>query len=86
MPDDFEIQPFLTLDKAEVTRMYVTEYDHDKALAEWKEEGREEGGVIALVILVREGLLTLEQAAERVSMTIPEFKLAAESAGETLDF
>lgn len=74
MPDDFVIKQFLLLHEAEVTHMYITEYDHDKALAEWKEEGREEGRLGLLVELVKNGTMTSEQAAEMANMTLWDFE------------
>ena len=70
--------------------MFITEYDEARTFAEQKAEGREQGleegraegraeGEITgtmktLKGLVRDGLLTLSQAAERVNMTVPEFE------------
>ena len=84
MPDDFVIKSFLLLNEAEVTHMYITEYDHDRALAEWKEEGREEGRIETFVELVKDGLLTLAQAAARVGLSVPEFEARVATLGETL--
>ena len=70
--------------------MFITEYDEARTFAEQKAEGREQGleegraegraeGEITgtmktLKRLVRDGLLTLSQTAERVNMTVPEFE------------
>ncbi|MBP5622159.1 MAG: hypothetical protein J6X44_09110 [Thermoguttaceae bacterium] len=47
MPDDFVIKQFLLDNKAEVKRMYITEYDENRVLAQQLEDGieigREEG-------------------------------------------
>ena len=62
--------------------MCITEYDEEKNLAEQreeaKEEGREEGkaeGIMeTLVGLVKDGILTLGDAAKRANMTVSEFE------------
>ncbi len=43
---------------------------------EGREEGRAEGGLAMLVRLVKDGLLTVTQAADKVNMTVPEFEAA----------
>ena len=43
---------------------------------EGREEGRAEGGMAMLVRLVKDGLLTVTQAADKVNMTVPEFEAA----------
>ena len=87
LPDDSLIKPFLIKNRAEVKSMFITEYDEQRAFAEQKAEGRAEGraegveegeaiGTIkTLAGLVKDGLLTMSQAAERVNMTVPEFEL-----------
>ncbi|MBQ7501629.1 hypothetical protein IJT93_02795 [bacterium] len=87
LPGDSLIRPYLLANKAEVKRMCITEYDHVRTLAEQREEGREEGrtegievGKLRMLVkLVEKGLLTLEQAAEEVGMTISGFKEKAGS-------
>ena len=64
----------------------ITEYDEERAFAEQREdareegraEGRAEGGLLMLFGLVKDGLLTLAQAAERAHMPEAEFKLQME--------
>ena len=79
MPNDFLIKPFLIANKAEVKHMCITEYDESRTLAEQREEGRTEGrieGVLnTLVSLVKDGILTLSDAAKRANMTVAEFEL-----------
>lgn len=79
MPDDFLIKSFLMANRAEVKRMCITEYDESRTLAEQREEGRMEGrieGVLnTLVSLVKDGILTLSDAAKRANMTVAEFEL-----------
>lgn len=82
MPDDFLIKPFLMANKAEVKHMCITEYDESRTLAEQREEGRKEGraegmaeGFLnALISLVKDGILTLSDAAKRANMTVAEFE------------
>ena len=86
MAEDSIIKPFLISNRAEVKSMFITEYDEARTFAEQREEGREQGleegraeGEITGTIktlkgLVKDGLLTLSQAAERVNMTVPEFE------------
>ncbi len=90
MAEDSIIKPFLISNRAEVKSMFITEYDEARTFAEQKAEGREQGleegraegraeGEITgtmktLKRLVRDGLLTLSQTAERVNMTVPEFE------------
>lgn len=61
--------------------MCITEYDEEKAFAEQKAEGIEigfeKGRFDTFVELVTGGLLTLQQAAERLQMTVPEFEAKA---------
>ena len=88
MTEESVIKPFLMKNRAEVKSMFITEYDEARTFAEQKEEGREqgleegraegraEGGLMMLVNLVKDGLLTVSQAAEKVNMTVPEFEAA----------
>ena len=43
LPDNSMIKQFLMINKAEVKRMCITEYDEERTLNETREEGREEG-------------------------------------------
>lgn len=60
----------------------ITEYDEERTFAEQKAEGRVEGraegkveGFLeAMTILVKDGMLTLAQAAAKSNMTVPEFE------------
>ena len=62
--------------------MFITEYDEERHIAELEEEykaegraeGRAEGMLMTLINLVRDGLLTISQVAERVDMTVAEFE------------
>lgn len=43
MPEDFVIRPFLIAHRAEVTDMFITEYDQEKVLEKGHEEAKQEG-------------------------------------------
>ncbi|MDE7121013.1 MAG: hypothetical protein K2O42_02510, partial [Oscillospiraceae bacterium] len=73
MPDDFLIKPFLVANKAEVKHMCITEYDEERTFAEQREEGAFE----MLVNLVKQGVLSLQVAAEQAKMTVTEFEIRA---------
>ena len=77
LPDDALIKPFLLANKAEVTRMCITEYDEERTIAEFREEAREEGVIDTLVGLVKDGILTLSEAAKRINMPLSEFQAKA---------
>jgi len=82
LPDNSMIKQFLMINKAEVKRMCITEYDEERTLTETREEGREEGraegreegALQTLIKLVTKGILTLSQAAEEADMTVAEFE------------
>lgn len=86
MPDESVIKSFLIANKAEVKMMCITEYDEERTLLEQREEGRTEGraegrvegraeGIMeALVGLVKDGILSLSDAAKRANMTVSEFE------------
>ncbi|MDE5768051.1 MAG: hypothetical protein K2H82_01565 [Oscillospiraceae bacterium] len=61
--------------------MCITEYDESRTLAEQREEGRaegrEEGAFEMLVNLVKQGILSLQVAAEQAKMTVSEFEIKA---------
>ena len=90
MADDSLIKPFLIANRSEVKSMFITEYDEERAFAEQREDAREEGiaegmekgrmegTLLTLFGLVKDGLLTLAQAAERAHMPEAEFKLQME--------
>ena len=90
MPKDYTIKSFLMIHRTEVKTMLLTEYDEEEvrdlirkdALQEgWekgREEGREEGHLEGirntLRDLVKDGLLSIEAAARKAEMSVPEFK------------
>ena len=91
MPEDSLIKPFLIKNRAEVKSMFITEYDEARTFAEQKAEGRAEGIAIgeargeakgkldAFIGLVRDGILTISQAAEKNNMSVPEFEAAMQT-------
>ena len=82
MPKDFAIKPFLIIHRTEVKTMLLTEYDEEEvrnlirkdALEEGREKGREEGVKKTLRDLVKDGLLSVEDAARKAGMTVSEFE------------
>ena len=57
------------------------QYELDKAKAEGKAEGLEEGRLNALLSLYKEGLLDLKTVLEKTGFTKEELKKAAEENG-----
>ena len=74
MPEDSLIKSFLIANQAEVKMMCITEYDEERTLNEIKEEWLAEGKLITLIELVKEGILTLVDAAGKAGMTVSEFE------------
>ena len=74
----------------------ITEYDEERAFAEQREDARAEGfaegfakglaesGLLMLFGLVKDGLLTLSQAAEEAHMPEAEFKLQMELSDQLI--
>ena len=85
MPEDFVIKPFLMAHRAEVKGMLFEEYKEAEVMEMFKEEGRVEGraegraegeaqGIFkTLAGLIRDGILSVRDAAARASMTEAEF-------------
>lgn len=77
---------FLLAHKAEVIEMCLTEYNEEETMAmlreEYKEEGLEEGlkeglkegRALALIDLMKEGILSKEQVAERLNISLEQLK------------
>lgn len=82
MPEDSLIKSFLIANQAEVKMMCITEYDEERTLNEIKEEwlaegmslGLSQGKLLTLIELVKEGMLTLVDAAGKAGMTVSEFE------------
>ena len=81
LPNDFVIRSFLLEHRAEVKGMLLTEYNEAEAMELFKEDGRKEGrkeGIWEILIsLVKDGLLSIKDAAARagVSESIFEQKM-----------
>lgn len=69
--------------RAEVKNMCLTEYNEAETMQMFKEEGlikgREEGRIIELAALVNDGVITEQEAAGRMNMSVEEFREYAES-------
>ncbi len=83
------LSEYLSLHKSEVVGMILTEYDEKKVMenlkkesyeegrAEGREEGRKEGRFDTLASLVKDGILSLSDAAKRADLSTDEFRLKA---------
>ena len=82
LPDDAVLKPFLFANRSEVKTMCITEYDEEKTLRgryeEGLEEGIEKGRIKTLAELVKDGIITIVQAANSAQMTEEEFIEKAE--------
>ena len=76
LPADSLIKPYLIANKAEVKLMCLTEYKLERALADQRRGGREEGTLELLVKLVKGGVLSVSEAAQWGNMTVSEFEAA----------
>ena len=78
LDNDALIKPFLLKNQSEVKAMCITEYDDERTLAETREESYEEGKVdgviLTLIGLVKDGILTIADAAKRANMSVSEFE------------
>ena len=89
MPDEFFIKPFLMAHRAEVKGMLLTEYKEAETMELFREEGREEGraegetrGILkTLAGLVRDGILSVMDAASRAGLTEREFTAQMDALG-----
>ncbi len=85
MTDDFVIKTFLLQNKAEVLDMCITEYNEAETYtlygaqkeAKGRAEGRAEGRINTLSELVRNDLLSVENAAKTAGMSVSEFSQKA---------
>ena len=71
------LKKFLREDRMEVIGMLLREFDEEKYERSLREEGREEGkfqgSLLMLNNLVKDGILTISEAASRVSMTEEDY-------------
>ncbi len=58
----------------------VAEEAMQKGLEQGRQEGIEQGRTYALIELVNDGVLTIEKAAEKASMSVEEFRNAMKNA------
>ena len=49
----------------------------EKGIEEGLERGKKQGMLTTLVLLVRDGLITVQEAAKRAQLTVPEFEARA---------
>ncbi len=92
MPKDFVIKPFLDAHKKDVYGMLLTEYNEAEAMQLFERdgfrkvhalgvtEGHAQGiaeGYSMLASLVRDGLISIEAAANAAGMDVSEFQKAA---------
>ena len=54
--------------------MCLFEYDQEQAMKSEREEGRAEGKENTILELVRDGLLSIEEAAKRLGVDVEELK------------
>ncbi len=82
MPKEYLIKPFLEAHRAEVKGMLLTEYNEAEQMELFKEDGRREGrvegraeGIIdTLISLVKDGILSIKDAAKRAGITETAFE------------
>ena len=87
MPNEFVIKPFLMAHQAEVKGMLLTEYNEVEQMGLFKEdgrregraEGRAEGTLQTLIELVKDGILTIKDAAVRAKMSEDAFSAKMKS-------
>ena len=58
----------------------VAEEAMQKGLEQGRQEGIEQGRTYALIELVNDGVLTIEKAAEKASMSVEEFRNVMKNA------
>lgn len=72
------LKEFLLANKAEVVAMSIFEYDEEGVKELWRrdafEDGFEQGQLETLMTLVNQELITIEEAAKQVGMSVEEFK------------
>ena len=82
MPADYVLKDFLTVNRVEVKTMLLTEYNESETNEMFKEEGRVEGRAEGraegtfdtLASLVKDGILSIKDAASRAGLTETSFK------------
>lgn len=56
--------------------MYLFKFDKEKYEDTLKREAKKEGNLELLANMIKEGIISLKQAAEKMNMTIPQFEIA----------
>ena len=74
MPDAFVLKAFLLEHRAEVKNMFLTEYNEEKVMEKERQEGKAEGIIEVLVGLVKDGILSIKDAAKRAGITETAFE------------
>ncbi len=74
LPDDSIIRPFLIANKAEVKRMFITEYDEERARAELQAEIKAETRFLDIVNVMKTFNVTAQQAMD--ALKVPELERA----------
>ena len=78
------MREFLTKHRAEVIDVCITEYDEQAFVNGIKEEGRQEGRVMAIYSLVQSGNLKPLVAAKELGISVKELKSRMEKVGYRL--
>ena len=78
------LRDFLKRHRAEAVKMSIYEYDEEKVYAMWAEEFFEEGRADAYISLVADGVLSEEDAANRLDMTVDEFHKKLQESLQTV--
>ncbi len=74
MPKEYLIKPFLEAHRVEVKGMLLTEYNEAEQMELFKEDGRREGLIDTLISLVKDGILSIKDAAKRAGITETAFE------------
>jgi predicted HTH domain antitoxin len=56
--------------------MCLFKFDKEKYEDTLKREAKKEGNLELLANMIKEGIISLKQAAEKMNMTIPQFEIA----------
>ena len=82
MPESWELKSFLAINRMEVKKMLLTEYNEAETMRLFRKEGKEEGRKEGrkeererlLCSLVSEGAISEELAASKLNMTVEAFR------------
>ena len=81
------MREYLEAHEKEVINSMIMLFEQEEAVkrygnrmrSEGRDEGRGEGKIATLAELVTDGVMTIEQAAKKMGMTVEAFKAAAEA-------